>query len=237
MTYYSKKTLTDNGIRPKSGYIEEFEYSAEWYGGSYSQKWLSKIKSPDDLVDHYRSQQASFDRMHDWYAPLTPTGRLLELGHNDGKSVYYLAEEKKDIGSIDCIDFNESLKPLEPHLRALIPKIDNIWYEDCRKIKVPDGHYNTINCIDFYEHLPTDVYHESMAECSRVLQVGGIMAVFFGKGKGPAHPEHINVLPDEQVIVDMYGHGFKFLDVNGYHRLLIFIKSDPTIKLEPITLP
>jgi len=220
-------------------YSEEFEYGSEWYGGAYVEDWLPKIKTGEDLFKVYQKQQGSFNRMHGWYKPLEDIlkGNLLELGHNDGKSAFYLGKECVNLERIDCVDFNESLKSLEAPLRELVPKIDNIWYTDCRDIPKPNEYYNVINCADFYEHLPTDIYHDSMKECYRLLNPGGFMCVFFGKGTGPQHPEHINVLCDEQVIVDMYTHGFKFVMPigAGYDRLLVFQKPGPHIAFPPLS--
>lgn len=206
------------------GYREQFEYSGEWYGDSYVEDWLPAINSSEDLLKNYHRQANYFQRTQEWFTDVPIKGDVLELGHNDGKTIWWLSNNTPAITNIDCIDFNESLKKLEGPLRELIPTIRDVWYADCRNIKKPDNSYDCITSLDFYEHLPNDIYQDSISECFRLLKEGGLICVYLGKGTGIHHPEHINVIPDEKVIGDMCAKGFTYAGSRGRDKMLLFTK-------------
>ncbi len=100
-----------------------------------------------------------------------------------------------------------------------MPNLDDIWIGDCQKIDKPNGHYECIHCIDFFEHLPQDVYEKTIKECYRLLKPNGLMFVYVGKTDAHAH---IHLVSNETVIKDMSAAGFQFF--TNISDLLVFEK-------------
>lgn len=188
-----------------------FRYTAEWYGTRIDEKWMSMggdRSTPEGLKQWYDSGHNSGyrERLKRWFAPLDLKGRGLELGFQCGKTVNWLCGIYPDI-TFDILDWNEKLKVLEEPIRK-VSRIRGFYIQDCRSIAQPDGYYDFITSLDFYEHLTEDVYFESIEECFRLLRPGGMFFVYLGHSN---HPAHINVRPISVQVSDVKSKGFELI--------------------------
>jgi len=198
---------------------ETFEYSPDSYSKK-SEDWIKNITSEQTLLDKYADPwpQGYIDRWKNWFDGIEINGRVLDIGFQNGKTLYQLSQKYPDV-KIDALDFNHGLSNAIPFYKKLMPNLEDIWIGDCQNINKPDGYYDNIHCIDFYEHLPEEVYQQSMKECYRLLKNNGEMFVYVGKTDAHAH---IHLVPNETVIKDMTKNGFNF--VANVSDMLIFKK-------------
>lgn len=201
--------------------FDSFEYTVEWYSTEYIKDWIGKCNSSDDLIKRYAElwKTRHGHKFREFFKEVHLDGKVLELGFNSGKTTYWLSKRYKNI-EIDAVDFNEGLRDLAPLMFKVNKQLKNVWIRDCRSIDREDGYYDSIISLDFFEHLPEDVYFESLAECKRLLKVGGRLFVFFGKGD---LAEHINVRQNRQVIRELRDMGFGFR--NKKSGMMIFEKE------------
>lgn len=205
---------------------ETFVYSPETYADGL-EPWLKNIESETVLLEKYESSwyQNYINRWKHWFAGIfLPEGRLLDIGFQDGKTLYQLSQKYPEL-KIDSLDFNPGLSKAIPFFKKLMSNLDNIWIGDCQKVNKPDGHYDYIHCLDFFEHLPHDVYLKTIQECHRLLKTDGVMYVYTGKTDANAH---IHLISNESVISDMESNGFEF--VQNISDMLVFQREILTVK-------
>jgi len=186
-----------------------FKYSPDTYSENLDE-WIKTSNSSEIFLKKYSEPwfQSYINRWKNWFNGIDLHGRILELGFQDGKTLYQIGKKYKDI-TIDALDFNPGLNRIIPHLKNIIPNLEDIWIGDCQDINKPDEYYNFISCLDFYEHLPRNIYLNSIKESYRILKNDGKIFVYVGKTDAAAH---INLIPDSVVIKDMENAGFIHLD-------------------------
>ena len=182
------------------------------------------IKTADDLLYHYTDPKilpfvANGIRHNNAFARHPDLGgRCLELGFNSGLTVWRLAKKYPDL-VVDGIDFNPAIERLIPFIKGFLPNVGDLWLCDSSKIDRPDGHYDCITSLDYFEHLPLFIYVDTLLECARLLKPGGLIWVYFGR---PEAVEHINRREDRSVIEDFWGLGFKLIE---HGDVLVFQKG------------
>lgn len=201
-----------------------FNYSPEWYATESVELWLPQMKSAEDLLYHYTDPTIipfiyngiRFDNGFQNYKNLS--GRCLELGFNSGLTVHRLAEKYQDL-KVDGIDFNPALKKIIPWIKSFLPNIDDLWIGSSEDTPKYIDHYDYITSLDYFEHLPEEVYHKTLIECRFILKSDGLMFVYLGK---PPNPEHINRRTDEQVKKDFAEIDFSFVEQDGKDGIMVF---------------
>jgi len=205
---------------------DPFVYSPETYADGL-EPWLKNIESEIVLLEKYATpwHQNYINRWKHWFKNINIMGgRILDIGFQDGKTLYQLSQRYPDL-KIDALDFNPGLSKAIPFLKKLMPNLDNIWIGDCQTVNKPDGYYDYIHCLDFFEHLPHDVYLKTIQECHRLLKTDGAMYIYIGKTDATAH---IHLISNETVISDMECRGFKF--IKNTNDLLIFQRTAIPVK-------
>lgn len=204
----------------------KFFYSPETYANNL-EDWIKNAKSSGIFLEKYSSQwfQNYINRWKTWFngIKISDNSRILELGFQDGKTLYRFGQKYPNT-KLDAIDFNPELSNAALQLKKIIPNLDDIWIGECQNTNKPDGYYDYISSLDFFEHLPEDIYFKTIQECYRLLKDGGYIFVYVGKSGAAAH---INERPDEQVVKDMHLGGFeKIRDIQG---MLVFRKQKKNI--------
>jgi len=204
---------------------EIFVYSSETYADGL-ETWLKNIESENILLEKYATPwyQNYINRWKHWFDGIELNGRILDIGFQDGKTLYQLSQKYLDL-KIDALDFNPGLSKAIPFFKKLMPNLHDIWIGDCQVVNKPDGYYDYIHCLDFFEHLPHDIYLKTIRECHRLLENDGIMFVYVGKTDATAH---IHFISNETVISDMEYGGFKF--IQNISDMLIFQRISIPIK-------
>jgi len=225
-----EKGLTQSRIKAggntfKNAKGDIFEYSPENYDKG-TEDWIKNIESETVLLEKYSDSwhQGYINRWRNWFQNIDIKGRILDLGFQNGKTLYQLSQHYPDV-KIDALDFNFALSNAIPFYKKLMPNLDDIWIGDCQHVDKPDGYYDYIHCIDFYEHLPPEVYLQSIQESRRLLKDNGTMFVYVGKTDAMAH---IHLISNNEVIKDMEQFGFKF--VHAIDDLLVFNKTAIPVK-------
>ena len=201
-----------------------FEYTPEWYGGEYVDNWINTIHDKDSLLANYNRQVKYRDRFYYWFKNVMPVqGNVMEYGFNDGKSMYWL---NNMFGHINfyTMDWSTKLDSIIPYIKEVVDELKEVQYYDCTAgIKADDSFFDCVLSIDFFEHLPNVVYNTVIKETYRILKPGGHAYVYIGK---TVQPEHINLIGDSVVMVDMMKGGFIPAGMIDYHgdKLLIFKK-------------
>jgi ubiquinone/menaquinone biosynthesis C-methylase UbiE len=203
-----------------------FEYSKEWYEQVIDSSWLQMggdRTTPEGLKKWYNSKQNESyrNRLLEWFKEQELFGKCLELGVNCGKTIYWLHEMYPSI-RFDVLDWNKNLQILKPAMSQLVP-IDDFIIGDCSSIDKHNESYNNITSIDFYEHIPEEVYFKSIEEVNRLLKRGGKFFVFLGH---TIQPEHINIRNIDVIKSDISNKGFDFVTKRIFENdvLQIFIK-------------
>ena len=194
-------------------------YSPEYYEEK-SEDWIKNITSEQILLDKWDDDwhQSYVYRWNKWFKDIEISGRVLDVGFQNGKTLYALSQKYPD-AKIDALDFNPALSKAIPFYKKLMPNLDDIWIGDCQYVNKPDGHYDYIHCIDFFEHLPHDVYEKTIIEIHRLLRNLGQVFVYVGKTDAHAH---INLISNEAIVRDMESCGFRF--VSDVSDMLVFEK-------------
>ena len=186
---------------------EPIDYSREWYEKTYHEDWSDWVQISD--ADTLRAHYAQFTHYHErflmWFRAFPSiSGRLLELGFNNGKSMYWFASKYPEL-TIDGIDFSTSLIGTAKLFPQLCANIRHVVIGDVGCLPFRSASYEFVSCLDMIEHLPEPVYLAMLSEVTRVLVPGGL--VFVHVGTHP-QPEHIHIVPNEKVIFDLYRTGF-----------------------------
>ena len=220
----SQINVGDNKFKNAKG--ELFEYSPESYGKK-SEDWIKNITSEKTLLEKYSDpwHQGYINRWKNWFQDIDDLkGRILDIGFQNGKTLYSLSQKYPKL-KIDALDFNFALSNAIPFYNKLMPNLHDIWIGDCQAVNKPDGYYDYIHCIDFFEHLPPDVYFKTIQECHRLLKTDGVMYVYIGKTDATAH---IHLVSNETVTADMECRGFKF--IRNIDDLLVFQRTAVPVK-------
>ena len=197
-------------------------FDRSWYETDYVTSWLQECTTEEGMLNHLRNVPARYRRrFFDWFSAVELTGRVLKLGFNDGKTVYWLSQRYPHI-EIEALDFNRRLSALEGPLRSAAGNFVAAMYCDCQKVERPDGHYDAITSIDFFEHLPRRTYLSTLHECRRLLKEHGRMFAYVGSTN---LPEHINRIPREILIADIEGTGFEMVEHLGSETDALFVFS------------
>lgn len=164
-----------------------FSYTKEWYGGEYIAPWIGRVTSVDTLRVEYARQEKYRVRLVKWFEGQKLYGPSMELGFNDGKSVFWLSAMFPTL-MFDLLDWNESLKKIEPFIREISP-VRHVFYGDVLDLPMREA-YENIFSLDFFEHVPLPTYLETVELCEAMLVPGGRLWVFFGESP---MKEHINL--------------------------------------------
>lgn len=174
-----------------------FEYSKEWYGGEYIEPWIGRVTSVEALKAEYVRQERYRVRLANWFEGQELSGLSLELGFNDGKSVHWLSGMFPEL-EFDLLDWNESLKTIEPFIREISP-VRNVFYGDVLDVHMADE-YENIFSLDFFEHLPLEVYFDALGVCDAMLVPGGRLWVYLAGHRGLGH---VNLRRDQDTANDL----------------------------------
>lgn len=188
---------------------------------------LSKIRTLADLerewlLWHWSATQVTMHRRHnkirniyqpDGHKPYLISGRILELAFGLGESLYwflsgnYYQFDCRFVKQFDMIDFNPRLRIVGEILKGAYPdKIGEIMIGDIQQVPQPDGTYDMINACSILEHLPEDVYWNTLKELFRLTHSGSLVGVYNDMGPGG---QHIRVVPVEQTVREMEKIGFQ----------------------------
>jgi len=132
---------------------------------------------------------------------LTADTRVLETGCGRGQVVYMLTREYGCVHVTGCdfctkaVEWCQGAYPGLTFVRCCVSELP-----------FPDAAFDVVLALDVTEHLLPDVYPLALREFLRVLAPNGLCAVL--PGVDDTFPEHINVLPPEQVALDMQAAGF-----------------------------
>jgi len=208
---------------------EVFIYSPESYSEK-SEDWIKNITSEQTLLDKYADpwHQGYINRWKNWFANIEINGRILDIGFQNGNTLYQFSQKYPNI-KIDALDFNPGLLNAIPFYKKLMPNLDDIWIGECQSINKPDKYYDYISALDFFEHLPENIYFKTIQECYRLLKNGGHIFVYVGKSGATAH---INERPDEQVIKDMQYYGFE--KIQNIQGMFVFRKQNKNMENKPV---
>lgn len=201
-----------------------FQYSVAAYeNDGYNNKLLKTFETPQDLIDKWfhkrwgRSSVTVRDKRDNklryaWHG-IQLQGKGLELAFGFGTSVYCLLNNHPEIETLDCIDFCPTLQKIGDFLKE-------IFRERIGEIKIAstadmsfwaDNSYAFINSSSVFEHLPNDVYWDTVHECFRVLEPGGLMGVYVDQS---IEPQHIRIKPPRVTAKELKEVGFEV--VNNY---------------------
>ncbi len=190
----------------------KFVYSESWYNTTYHDGRL-------DLKNN------EFDKINDRYEKAGYRKRLenaldaanlkneemfwLEVGCHMGLTSYWIVK-KFDKARVYMFDFSSEAinwcKKTFPFKEKAV-----IWQASIENIKYQEedlsNKFDVITCIDVTEHLPNDLYKAGIKEMFRVLKPGGALILMQGNTK--ENPEHINVLPEKELLKNFLDCGFK----------------------------
>lgn len=189
-------------------YSAPFAYTPTWYSGPYVEGWIKKAATPEGLAEIHEQQERYRIRLEKWFKGIAMPGRVLELGFNDGKSVHWLSGMKPEIERFDLLDWSPVLRRVLPSLEVLVPKIWAVLPIDVLELKAKDE-YDHVLSLDFFEHLPPDVYKQALPIIARALRTGGFIYVYFGT---TPQPEHVNLRKPKEIKSDLGQH---FEDVHA----------------------
>lgn len=190
-----------NSIRPK------IRYSREWYEQVYHQH-ACVGKTFSQYIGEYASyRQRLLEALAEVDLPW-PEARWLEVGCMQGKTAYWILERHPKVHmhmfdfSAVAIEWIRENLPLGLGPDVWVGSIDDIRRGEARF----DAYFDVVSCIDVTEHLPKGIYHRGIAEMHRVLRPGGLLLLMQGNA---LQPEHINVLPEDQLVKDFCSVGFR----------------------------
>jgi len=211
------KSLVDDIYTGGKG--QPFHYCPETYAENLDD-WVKNVDSKEVFLEKWGSPWFLnyIYRWRAWFEDIDISGRILDIGFQDGKTLYQISQKYPDL-KIDALDFNPALSNIIPFLKELMPNLEDIWIGDCQQINKPDGYYDAIHCIDFFEHLPEAVYFKAIKEAHRVLKEDGRIFVFVGKTDATAH---IHLISNADVIYDFGRNGFYHIET--INDMLIFEK-------------
>src|ERR1035437_10174787 len=202
-----------------------YKYSAELLNTEpENTKYVDQFNNSNDLIKnwyhiHYNTspitvEQKRISKLNHIYdsGKLPLSGHGLEMAFGFGESIYVLLNWYKNI-TMDAFDFNPLLSKIIPFIKDLYDqKINDMWIGDSQKISKPDNYYDFINSCSFFEHLPEEVYWNTIKETIRVLKPGKYLGCYLDKGKN--YGEHIRCVPIEQTKKELQSIGF--LCINDY---------------------
>lgn len=183
-------------------YSAPFRYTPEWYAGPYVESWVAQASTVEGLAALHEQQGRYKRRLEEWFEWIQMSGRVLELGFNDGKSVHWLCQMKPEIESIDLLDWSPILEQVLPALELLVPKISTVLPIDILDLEA-ENEYDHVLALDFFEHLPSAVYSQALPIVARALKPRGRIYVYFGTTK---QPEHVNRRELGAIECDLSGH-------------------------------
>lgn len=203
---------------------EGFNYSIQWYEASYHKAhYHLDSRSYASVMREWESFGYK-DRLYRVFDEVAvPKGcRFLEVACHHGKTAFWLAERHSD-ATFHMFDFSQVAVDWCQR-NNLFPDRCFIWRGDVTKIEYKndklDDFFDLITCIDVTEHLPHPIYHTMLRELFRVAKPGGGLVLM--QGNTP-HVEHINVLPEEELVADVCAVGF-MLAKHLPERHYLFIK-------------
>lgn len=193
-----------------------FETAEEYAVDKDNIKYVNQMQVPSDMVNKWYNIHYNFDakknpktvienridKINNIYdgGKLDVVGKALELGFCFGESLYVLQQWYPDV-VFDALDFCPLFSKLIPLIKGLLGKnIDDMWIGDAQQIPKPDNYYDFINSASFFEHLPEDVYLNTLRECMRVLKPGKIMGVYLD--------HHAGFVSIEQTKKELISNGF-----------------------------
>jgi ubiquinone/menaquinone biosynthesis C-methylase UbiE len=204
--------------------MNEFQYSVEaLMNDSENVKYIQRFNCANDLIKnwydtHYNGRRVNviqnrIKKLNHIYnhgeVPLC--GHGLEMAFGFGESIFVLSQWYKNI-TIDAFDFNPLLGKIIPFIKELNEKVLEMWIGDAQKIPKPDNYYDFINSCSFFEHLPEDVFWNSVKEAYRVLKRGKMMGVYLDEGENKG--EHIRCAAVDQTKKELESVGF--VAINNY---------------------
>lgn len=232
----------ENGIKrnPKSVFLRAVRKAGHhlpyWnLHFAYGQDWYDEVYHP--LLTEGRDFETYLSEWsrHEYRARLEavfplirfPEGPMawLEVCCMQGKSAYWFLKNYPN-ARMYMFDFSRSaVEWVQEHFPR---EWDwEVWQGDIQEIgcggRAFDDFFDVVTCLDVTEHLPAAVYKNAIHEMYRVLKPTGQLILM--QGNTPL-PEHINVLPEEQLVADFRSAGFKLVE-NLPHRHYLLTKEPP----------
>ena len=190
-----------NGVLSRIKTLEDLE-----------REWLLWHWSPTQITMHRRHNKIKHIYHPDNNKPYLIAGRILELAFGLGESLYWFLKggyymfDCRYVKQFDMIDFNPKLRLVGEILKTSFPdKVGEIMIGDIQQIPQPDGAYDLINACSVLEHLPEDVYWNTLHELFRLTHSGSLVGVYNDMGPGD---QHIRVVPVSQTVKEMESIGF-----------------------------
>ena len=178
----------------------------------YEAKYYSKTRYKDRLLKAI----AGLD--------FRPKERVLELVCNDGKTAIWLGLQypQIQIDVIDALDVAiDFVKRVNPCQNIRNFTIGNI--AELERYYSPNS-YDKIFCIDVIEHLDNDDYLKMIKGMYAVLKPGGVAIVFGGV---TPQPEHIHIIPVQQIASDFLQAGFQLQETKNINGEIFQIFNKP----------
>ncbi len=178
-----------------------FEYGSPWYDKTWADS-LAGLDGPYTKVETgntevYRARDLECLKM----ARIKPGERILDIGCGPGFVEGLLRDEFhcKDVVGLDfspvAIEFARKQFP-DYRFDTVDLATGSLPY--------PPQSFDAVLMFDLTEHLPPETYRAMMVEARRVLKRGGRLVILAGQ---TTLPQHINVLPAEQIAADVAATG------------------------------
>ncbi|MBZ0257577.1 methyltransferase domain-containing protein [bacterium] len=203
-----------------------FVYSQEWYDYAYHQQHCKVDARTFDEVRKESREKGYEARLLKYLSEITiPSAPIfwLEIGCHLGMTACTVLEKYPNITAMHMVDFSMSSVQW---CQKNFPYPDRavIWPSSCHDIQFPNvdlsNRYHVVSCLDVTEHLPENIYQDTIKEIFRVLKPYGLALI--QQGVIP-HPSHINVKEETELCDDFIQQGFEYKHSAAYYEKSTFM--------------